>query len=105
MIGIGLYGADALVSLAFADWLGILFHLFVVIMLAVGIKAMNTLAAVEAGTASLATLSQLETLRPQAGAPKRGWSSATRNRFRTVVIVILAGIAVFITVMILLEPN
>ncbi len=56
MLGIVVYGVDALISLVLQDWLGVLFHLFVLAGLWRGMKAMRALATIESGALPLETL-------------------------------------------------
>ncbi len=43
IVGMVLYGVDALLMLAFADWVGFLFHLFFLFLLFGGLQALNKL--------------------------------------------------------------
>src|SRR2546427_329498 len=45
LVGVSLYGLDALISLLAHDWLGLGFHVFVVIMILRGFQAARHLAA------------------------------------------------------------
>jgi hypothetical protein len=90
IFGCVLFAADALVSLFFRDWLGALFHIFVLLGLWGGLKAMRALAPVEAGAATL------ESLRPAVMNPEEQSRSRRRIAFlvAAIVLVCLLGYAI-----------
>jgi len=91
ILGGVLYAGDALVSLLFRDWLGVLFHLFVLHGLWGGMKAMRALAPVEAGAATI------ETLRPAMTNPEEQRRSGRRIAFLVAAIVLVCLLGYVIT--------
>jgi hypothetical protein len=59
-VGVSLYGLDGLISLLVHDWLGLGFHVFVVIMILKGFQAARHLAARATRTTALLHVAVLE---------------------------------------------
>ncbi len=93
MSGIGLYAVDALLCIFIQYWLGILFHLFAIAGLLAGIKAIRTLAPVEAGTASL------EMILPKAETRKGISISVVRIVFFVLAGIMILSLAIFLIIL------